>query len=435
MRKLFFMLLLPASLLYGQSFDRVKMDSLFTLIEAHEKAMGSISISQGGKEVYQRSIGYSDIDRGTHNMAMTRFRIGSISKTFTAVILLQLVEEGRLSLDQPLSDFFADLPSAQAIRVEDLLLHRSGLVNFTNAADYLDWSVSAQSREELLKRFSANGMAFEPGSKAEYANTNYVLLTWIAEQVSGRSFSSLVQERIAARLGLLHTFLGETKPQMGEARSYDWVGTWSPSQITDLSIPLGAGAMISNPYELNRFYRGLLTGQLVSDSTLSLMTHIVDGYGMGLIRLPYNDKYAYGHTGGIDGYQAVAGYFPKQDLAIAWTGNAHAMAMNDILLGALKIWFGDEYTLPSFAPSLQLDPALLDKYVGQYTSAAFPLQITLTRREATLWAQATGQGAFPLEAVDERTFRFDAAGVVLTFEGEKEMILEQMGMRITFQRE
>lgn len=435
MRLLTLLFFLPLTLLTGQSFDKSKMDSLFNLIEEHNKAMGSLSISHKGKEVYQRSIGYSNMENGVRNQALTRFRIGSLSKTFTAVLILQLAEEGALALDQPLAQFFPELPGSDQISIEDLLRHRSGLFNFTNAADYLSWSVNPHSRTDLLKKIKANGLVFEPGSHTEYANTNYVLLTWIAEDVSGKSYATLLQERIAAKLGLVHTYPGVGQPRAGEASSYYWTSTWSPATITDMSVPLGAGAVISNPYELNRFYRGLMTGQLVSDSSLVQMTTLVEGFGLGLIQFPYFDKYAFGHTGGIDGFQSVAAYFPEQDVAIAWTGNGHVIPMNDILLGALMIYFGDSYTLPEFKPAVVVDHSTLEGYTGMYSSPAFPLTIKITTEEGTLIGQATGQPAFPLEAEDERTFRYDAARLVLTFEPDGTMTLRQMGMEINFSKE
>ena len=125
--------------LFAQDFDISKMDSLFSTINTNQRGMGSISIFNDGKEVYKNSIGFADVAMGIRANSTTKYRIGSISKSFTAAIIMQLVDEKKINLDTRLSEYYPDIVNAEGISIESLLRHRSGIFNFTNAEDYLSW--------------------------------------------------------------------------------------------------------------------------------------------------------------------------------------------------------------------------------------------------------------------------------------------------------
>ena len=164
------------------------MDSLIAHIDANEKGMGSISIFANGNVVYESAFGYANIAQEIPATVKTKYRIGSISKTFTASIIMQLVQEGKLQKDTKLSAFFPEVKNADKITLEQLLKHQSGIFNFTSAQDYQKYMEKPLSREQLLKKIVANGSVFEPGEKTEYSNTNYVLLSLIAEKGRGQRF-------------------------------------------------------------------------------------------------------------------------------------------------------------------------------------------------------------------------------------------------------
>jgi len=418
----------------AQSFDKQKLDDLFDLIERQDQGMGSLSIFRGGQEVYQRSIGYSDLDKEIAADAYTIYRIGSISKTFTAAIILQLIDENRLALDTKLGKYFADLPNASKITIEQLLRHRSGLYNFTKSPAYLEWMENPKSRSELLEIFQQNGTVFEPGVKFEYSNTNYVLLSFIVEDVEQQSLSEVLKERITKKLQLNHTYYGGgigDKPN--EALSYTMKEDWQIATETDMSIPLGAGAIVSTPTDLNRFFHALFSGQVISKMSLQHMSKLMDNYGMGLFQIPFYERRALGHNGGIDGFQSSAAYFVDEEIGIAYLSNGLVMGINDILIGVLSIYFGKDYELPTFAQGIEVEVEDLDQYLGVYSSDAVPLKITISLQGKQLMAQATGQGAFPLEAYDANKFRFAQAGIKMEFIPEdNKLILNQGGGSFEF---
>jgi D-alanyl-D-alanine carboxypeptidase len=421
----------------ARDFDQTKMDSLFALIESNQQGMGSISIYKDGKEVYANVIGFADVEKGIKADSKTKYRIGSISKTFTSVVILQLVEEGKLILQTTLDKYYPSVPNASKITIEQLLRHRSGLFNFTNDPTYLEWMEAPKSEDEMIEIFKNNGTVFEPGEKFEYSNTNYVLLSLIVEQTEKKAFSEVFDERISRGLKLPDTYYGGVigqKPH--EAKSYTYKDGWKLATETDMSIPAGAGAIVSTPSDLNTFYHKLFQSEAVSEESLELMTTREDGYGLGLFQLPFYERRAFGHNGGIDGFQSNAFYFQDDGVGLAYVSNGAVMALNDILIGVLSVYFDKDYDLPTFTPSIEISSEELDQYLGIYSSRTLPPKITISKDGNQLMAQATGQSAFPLEPYEAHKFRFSPAGIKMEFmPKDKKMILNQGGGKFEFSLE
>lgn len=421
----------------AQSFDKQKMDILFSVIEKNDKGMGSVSIFHNGEEIYRKSYGYADLEKRIKNDSSTKFRIGSISKTFTATIIMKLAESKKLSLSTTLGNFYPQIKNADKITIAHLLQHRSGIANFTNVADYMQWNTEKQTKEQVLNRIASGGVSFEPNEKFEYSNSNYVLLTFIAEDVTKKKFPELLQEIIIGPCGLKNTFVGsQIDMDNNEALSYVKLSEWKQEKETDMSIPLGAGAIVSTPFDLNTFLNYLFEGKLVAEESLKQMTTVIDNFGLGLIQVPFYDMKGYGHTGGIDGFQANAFYFPEEKVSIALTSNGVVYPLNDIILGSLSIYFGKAYRLPQFKETITLTAEELETYLGVYSSSAFPLKLTISRNGNTLVAQGTGQPSFPLECVGKNKFKFDQARLELEFIPiENKMMLKQNGMTFEMKRE
>jgi hypothetical protein len=162
------------------------------------------------------------------------------------------------------------------------------------------------------------------------------------------------------------------------------------------------------------------------------MKTMTDGFGMGMFQIPFYEKSAYGHNGGIDGFASTLAYFPEDSLAVAYCTNGQVYPMNNILIGVLSIYFNKSYSIPSF----NLKTEDLDKYLGVYASTQIPLKITITKNASTLMAQATGQQPFPLDATEKDKFKFDPAGIIIEFNPDKnEMTLKQGGENVLFAKE
>lgn len=417
--------------LYSQNFNKDKLDSLFMLLNQYDRGMGSVSIFQDGQEVYRNSIGYIDLEKKLKANDSSIYRIGSISKTFTATLIMQLVEQDLLALDQPLSDFFPQIPNAEEITLENLLRHQSGIFNLTADEEYLNFNTNDFSKKELLEKIAGYESKFEPGSKNEYSNSNYVLLSFIAEEVSGKSFPQLLEDQIVKACELKHTAYGDKiESTKNEAHSYEASASWIKSTETDLSIPQGAGGIVSTPTDLNTFLNCLFGGELVSTTNLENMMKLEHNYGLGIFTVPFYDRTAYGHTGGIDAFLSNAFYFPKDKVAVSYTSNAQRTPINNIMIGVLSIYFGKEYTLPEFKEMVTLTSEDLEPYVGIYSGGGFPLKLTITKEDNVLYCQATAQPRFALEPLGNHQFQFEQAGLKMTFQSEDNlMIFEQMGGR------
>lgn len=365
MKSLFISLLVTFSgfLVNAQKpYNVEKLDSLFDHIDSNQMVMGGISIFSNGEGVYQRAIGYSDLEKNHEANATTKYRIGSITKTFTAVVIMQLIEEGKLEKNTYLKDFFPQVPNSDKITIRHLLRHQSGLFNITDDKDFRTWMKKPQTREEMLGRFIKNGILFEPSEKSEYSNTNYLLLSYITEEIEDKKYAEIVKERIIDKINLKNTFYGgKINPDDNQAHSYvKSENHWDLAPETNMSVPMGAGALVSTPEDLSIFFHNLFEGNLVSENSLGAMKTTKDGIGIGLMKLPLKGIEAYGHGGGIDGFSSIAVHFPKEKITAAYIANASDYPTNNLLIGVIKIILGQEYELPDFSQNNKTKPGELD---------------------------------------------------------------------------
>lgn len=402
-----------------ENINTEKLDRYFTQLAENDRFMGSVAVLSGDDIVFNEAYGMISAE-GIPATPATAYRIGSITKSYTATMILQLIEQGELSLDTTLDTYFADMPNAGQITIEHLLRHKSGLVNFTNLPDYVEYFAGTQSREEMHSRFQSAGTSFDPGESTEYSNTGFTLLGYIIEEATGLTYDKALQDMIAEPLGLTSTYFADgISPEENEADSFVYQqGDWQPASRTNMEIPHGAGAIVSTSEEVSRFYHGLFNGELLSDESLDLMRDFEGQFGLGLIRFPFGDKTLIGHNGGIDGYRSNSAHYAEDNLTFALLGNGINYTFNDILISLLSITFGNDFEIPSFEEraALTLEQSALEKYTGSYSSPIFPLDIELFVDGDNLMAQATGQGAFPLTIYDERTMGFEQAGIELVFE-------------------
>lgn len=419
----------------AQQVNTTDLDRLFDSLSVHNKSMVSVLLTHKGQKVYERAIGYAVIDSARNIKATpdTRYRIGSITKTFTATMIMQLVEENKLALNAHLDKYFPAIPNASQITIEMMLRHRSGIHNFTDDEAYWKAQTEPRTRTEMLAVFTKNKSDFVPDAEAKYSNTGYILLGYIIEDITKKSYEKNLQERILSRIGLKNTrFGGKIDPARGDAYSYALAKRWEKREETDLSQPAGAGAIISTPGDVTTFMTALFSGKLVSQKSLSEMTRIVDIFGIGLAPTPFYQQKGFGHTGGIDGFQSVATYFPADSLAAAVFSNGVDYPLNDILIAMLCTYYKVPVTIPDFK-AMRLSPEELDPYVGVYTSQQIPLKMTITHSNNKLYGQATGQPAFQLTPVKKDVFKFDAAGLTMEFRpGVKEVTITQAGQAYLF---
>ncbi|MEZ7505013.1 serine hydrolase domain-containing protein [Flavobacterium sp. Arc2] len=392
--------------------------------------MGSVAVSENGKIIYSNAIGKEDIATNKIATVSTKYRIGSISKMFTSVLVFKAIEEKKLSLTQTIESYFPSVENASKITISNLLNHRSGIYNFTSAPEYNSYSAQPKTAKEMVAIIANGKSVFEPNSKGEYSNSNYVLLSYILEEVYKQPYAALVQTKVVKPLDLKNTYFGgKIDLAKNEGYSYSYTDKWNKETETDISIPMGAGGMVSTPTDLTQFIQALFDGKLISVTSLEQMKTIQEKYGMGIFQIPFYDKTGYGHTGGIDGFGSALSYWPESKLSIAITSNGINYGNNDIVVAILSSYYNRKFEVPTFT-TLALKTEDLDQYLGEYGSPTFPLAIAVTKDKTKLVAQATGQGAFPLEAIKKDTFEFKAAGITLEFNPtSNQMTIIQGGMK------
>ena len=429
-----FLLFSVTSFTQEQKF--LALDSLFQILDANNRFMGSLSISENGKVIYSKTIGKADLAGGKSSDNLTKYRIGSISKMFTACLIFQAIEENKLSLKQKIHRFFPKITGAKEITIGNLLNHRSGIHNYTNDTSYLNYYTTSKSQKEMLEIIQEGGSDFKPNSRAEYSNSNYVLLTYILEKIYKKSYEELLLAKIIQPVGIKNTYFGsKLSPEKKECYSYRYSGKWELEKETNSSVSQGAGGIVSTTEDLLIFITNLFEGKIITAASLEQMMKLEDGFGMGIFSVPFYDKKGFGHTGGIDGFSSFLYTFPAENTSIALTSNGSRFDNNDIGIAALSACFGKPFTLPFFY-AVALTSEDLDKYLGSYANPEIPIKIIITKDSLSLIGQATGQPSFTLETIGKDSFEFSPAGLEIQFIPEKNrLILKQGGGEFTFTRE
>ena len=333
---------------FGENFDRNKMDTFLSTLEEQNLGMGSVAIFKDGQVDYQKSFGQADIENNITASAQTKYRIASITKTFTASIIMQMVEENSLTLSTTLDNFFPELPNSNLITIENLLNHRSGLFNYTETAYGTDIVTQPATQQQLIDLFIENGTVFEPNEQTAYSNTNYVILGFIIENIDQKSYSDALRDRITIPLGLTDTYNGGAiDTSDDEALSYNpQSNDWVLAIETNTTLVNATGSIVSNPLDLNTFYTELFARNVVSQNSLQSMQNTSQGLGIGLIPIPFFEKMSLGHTGLLDGFQSYIMHFPNDNVTMSFTLNGVSMSSNDVAIGILSIYSDLEYTLP-----------------------------------------------------------------------------------------
>jgi CubicO group peptidase (beta-lactamase class C family) len=420
--------------------DTAKLDQFFARLAEKGKAMGSLTVVKDGKVVYARVIGYGRID-GTAKDPLTaasRFRIGSITKTFTAAMVLQLVDEGKLKLTDTLDQFCPQVPNARTITVAHLLAHRSGVPNVQR--DGPNANTLPLGRDEMLALIAKGKPDFEPDAKFRYSNSGYQLLGLIIERVTGKPYGEALRDRITSKVGLKDTYLatGAIDGKKNEALTYMRLGKdWKPVPETHPSVLFSGGGVVSTPGDLAAFAQALFDGKVVSKESLDRMRTIRDGdeMGLGMERYKFAGKTFYGHAGGADNYGAWLAYLPEERLAVAYTTNAKVYPVENIVRGVIDVYYGKPFTVPALE-SVAVAPEVLDKYVGEYTNPDAAAKLTITRDGGTLFFKPPGAGsAVPLEATAETKFQIEGV-VVIEFDVAKgRMTVKRRGGERVFTKE
>ena len=413
-----------------------ELEAYIDHFEKNDQLIGSIAINESGKEVFARDFGSLERSAESNKRQGT---IGSITKMFTAVALAQIEDEGKIDLDNTLNNYFPDLPNADKITLQHMLDHTSGLKDYVVKGDNMElWLNEPVTDEEIIAEITRQGVSFAPGDSLDYSNSAFFLLGKVLENNQGKVYHQIIDERIISPLGLDHTFVIHPETDVSEVESsYKKKGSgWEIMEEFYFPNAFSAGAMVSSTTDMNDFLIGLFAGKVISESTLKDLLPVgEDWFGSGIMRAPFYEHIAYGHSGGTYGTHSLATYNPDNELAVSYFINGENFPANDFAIGILSIIYGKAYELPKFN-AYDVDLESLAAYTGKYVTDLLPMDITIFLEEGQLMAQGDGQPSFILEPVAENSFEYRPAGVVITFQpAESTMILHQSGAEFLMSKE
>ena len=375
-----------------------------TLAEAYpaDGPGAAVIIVDDGKTVFAGGRGLADVEAKRPITPETVFRLGSITKQFSAAVVMQLVQEGRLSLDDKVSKFIPDYPEPGAsATVRQLLNHTVGIQSYTGIPGWMgsDKPATAFTTDALIAEFRDMPSPSKPGEKWDYNNSGYVLVGAVIEKVTGKPWHEAVAERIAGPLGLATIRYGvgeESIPHMAKGYQQGEKGV-EPSRPIHMSVPHAAGALVGNVGDLARWAQALHHGKVVNAESYKAMTSptpLPDGkshpYGFGLGLDDVRGRPSIGHGGGIFGFSTNSIYIPEEDLFVAVFANSDdpetSPGLVALRLAALAL--GDPF--PTFEAA-EVDPASLAPLLGLYKVEGDEAERVFFERDGQLYTRR-GEG-------------------------------------------
>jgi len=332
---------------------RSRLETIVERTIARPEAVGlSVAVGRGQDVIVEQGAGLADLEFRVPANAKTSFRIGSVTKQFTAAGNMLLVERGKLGLDDDIRKYESDFnTSGRLITVRQLLNHTSGIPNYTAQPTFQKGAPLGLTHKELLAFVDGVPFTFEPGKGWAYSNTGYYLLGMIIEAVDGRSYADFIKQEFSIRLGLSSTRYGTERDIIpNRAQGYD-ADPASNALVNDglihMNTPGAAGALISTAGDLVRWQIALVQGRAVHAKSYQEMigSTVKTGqgtgqYGFGLTLSGEGDGKRISHGGGINGFNSMLIRLPAQDLHIAVISNSGrlpAAAVADMIVEAVTL--------------------------------------------------------------------------------------------------
>jgi D-alanyl-D-alanine carboxypeptidase len=417
------------SYLNGKAINTQKIDDFLAYMTQNNQAIGSISIFRNGAEVYHKDFGQQLLPNAVYDKN-TGYQVGSVSKLITAVMLMQLVEKGKLNLTDPLSKFYPDMPNAKKITIHHMLNHTSGLGDYVGKKENNWLFEKSVGNAAIMAKIKKQGVSFKPGEKMTYSNSAYFLLSRILEKTEGKPYHQILKENILAKVPMPHTF-SALDNQKNVFKSYGFKNDkWSEIQDFNFQNCIGLGDITSTPEDLNIFINALFNGQFIKKETLNMMISNKNEkfFGPGIMKMPFYNIICYGHGGDTAGTHSTLGFEPTDQLSYAVTINGENFNHNSFFVALLNLIYDREYKYPVFGQAKAPVPEL-EKYTGDYTSKDIDLGLKVFVRDETLYAQGTNQAEFMLAPAEKDQFTFDKAGLKLMFIPEKNQLTLTQGGR------
>jgi len=379
---------------------KARLDQVAQSYTAGNAFMGAVLVVEDDKALLDKGYGMADLEWGNPNAPDVKFRLGSLTKQFTATLVLLLQQDGKLNISDPVSKYLPDSPKTwEKITLAELLGHTSGIPSFTDGKDFGVWRMSPHTTEEELAFFRDRPLDFEPGSKFAYSNSNFEVLGAVIEKVSGNKYADLLRERIFDPLGMKDTGLDTDELILAKRAQGYMPGPHGLvlARSESMTVPWAAGSIYSTTGDLLKWEQGLFGGKILSADSLKLMTTPGKGdYGLGVFITKKDGLTVVDHGGGIEGFNTHLAYVPDKKIAIVVLSNVNGAAPDQMGGQLLDVVLGKPVTLAGKRKVVPIAKQELAKFVGVYDLAP-TFSLTIAVAADGLTAQGTGQPAFPVE--------------------------------------
>ena len=360
-----------------------RMEQVVQSYVADKQFMGSILVTHNGQILLNNGYGYANLEWQIPNSPTTKFRLGSITKQFTAASILLLAEQGKLKTTDLIKKYMPDAPSAWSnITVLHLLTHTSGIPNYTSFSDFVLMTTSMKTPKQQIELFRNKPLDFQPGSSYTYNNSGYVLLGYLIEIISGQSYQDFVVNNIFKPLAMNDSGYDSHSAIILQRASGYTIGPdgFRNADYLDMSIPYAAGSLYSTTQDLCRWVEGLFGGKILSPKSLKKMiTPFTNDYGLGVIMQPVDGCNTIMHGGGINGFSTMLLYSPEEKLMVIVLANLNGIGFvpGDLTTKLVTIAHGNTVILPSERKEVIISPEILVNYVGTYNltsmNKAYPM--------------------------------------------------------------
>jgi CubicO group peptidase (beta-lactamase class C family) len=392
---------------------------------------GSVLVARGGRILLSRGYGMANYELDVPNTPQTKFRLGSVSKQFTSMAILQLEQKGRLKVSDTLKTYFPDYPQGDKITIRHLLTHTSGIFNYTANPEYIKRQSLPVTPLQLIDTFKNVPLDFAPGEKFNYSNSGYVLLGAIIEKVTGGTYEAFVRENIFQPLGMNDSGYDHANVILkNRASGYEFPDDkLANSSYIDMSIPYAAGALYSTVEDLYKWDRALYTEKLLPkaarermftpfepSATLSREPGISKAnYGYGWMINAYDGHKDIHHSGGVNGFTTDIQRFVDDDACVIVLNNSMTAYTSTVSNALADYLFGKPVEMPKAKTGIKLPAAALDAYAGRYQLEGGPIVFTLTREGDGLFVQVPGQPRMALSAESETKFFIQSVNLGVSF--------------------
>ncbi len=389
----------------SQGINVRRTDTIIRAYVDKRQFSGAVLIARKGKTVFQGAYGMANWDLRIPNALTTKFRLGSLTKQFTAASVLLLEERGKVGLDDSILKYFPEAPTAwSAITVRHLLHHESGIPDIANLPTYPMFKRQLHSKAELLERFSSLPLKFDPGTQHRYSNSGYIVLGQLIERVSGQSYEDFLQENIFKVAGMNDSGLDSTVTIVrNRASGYeDSKSGLKPATYVDMSVPGGAGGLYSTVNDLLKWQLAFFGKKIVSPESYQKMVAPLDGIkpsstgiGMGLAIEDFSGRKQIFFGGGIEGFNSLLTYDPEDETVIVALSNVNT-GWIDVMGGQLSaVSRGEKVVLTSERVEIKLEEKEKRKYVGAY-AISDSTDLNIGFDAGNLYVQVAGQDRFTL---------------------------------------